>query len=81
MPCCDYFDRNPSPSFNLSDAENAGGKDGNRCTLLLTEGDSAKSLATTGLSVAGRLNFEVLPQVSIELGSFFATHNELGYVL
>lgn len=34
---------------------------GNQCTLILTEGDSAKSLAVSGLAVVGRDNFGVFP--------------------
>ncbi|KAF8338185.1 DNA topoisomerase [Cantharellus anzutake] len=35
----------------LSDANNAGGKRSDQCTLILTEGDSAKALAEAGLGV------------------------------
>lgn len=45
----------------LSDANNAGGKYSERCTLILTEGDSAKALAVAGLGVVGRDNFGVFP--------------------
>lgn len=38
----------------LEDANKAGTKDGHKCTLILTEGDSAKSLAVAGLAVVGR---------------------------
>ena len=38
----------------LEDANRAGTKDGYKCTLILTEGDSAKSLAVAGLAVVGR---------------------------
>ncbi|CAI4050021.1 hypothetical protein SKDZ_14G2340 [Saccharomyces kudriavzevii ZP591] len=38
----------------LEDANKAGSKDGYKCTLVLTEGDSALSLAVAGLSVVGR---------------------------
>ena len=38
----------------LEDANKAGTKDGHKCTLILTEGDSALSLAVAGLSVVGR---------------------------
>ncbi|QLL31396.1 hypothetical protein HG536_0B02590 [Torulaspora globosa] len=38
----------------LEDANKAGTKDGHKCTLVLTEGDSALSLAVAGLSVVGR---------------------------
>ncbi|EIN13330.1 type II DNA topoisomerase [Punctularia strigosozonata HHB-11173 SS5] len=45
----------------LSDANNAGGRNAKDCTLILTEGDSAKALAVAGLSVVGRDNFGVFP--------------------
>ncbi|KAJ3055967.1 DNA topoisomerase 2 [Rhizophlyctis rosea] len=45
----------------LADANNAGTRNGKHCTLILTEGDSAKSLAITGLSIVGRDNFGVFP--------------------
>ncbi|KAH3901440.1 DNA topoisomerase 2 SCDLUD_002934 [Saccharomycodes ludwigii] len=38
----------------LHDANRAGTKEGYKCTLLLTEGDSALSLAVAGLAVVGR---------------------------
>lgn len=38
----------------LEDANKAGTKDGYKCTLILTEGDSALSLAVAGLAVVGR---------------------------
>jgi DNA topoisomerase II len=40
--------------MKLDDASKAGTKDGYRCTLILTEGDSAKALTTAGLSIVGR---------------------------
>jgi DNA topoisomerase II len=33
----------------LEDANEAGGKDSDKCTLILTEGDSAKALAVSNL--------------------------------
>lgn len=45
----------------LDDANNAGGPKSLYCTLILTEGDSAKSLAVAGLSVIGRDNYGVFP--------------------
>ena len=45
----------------MSDANNAGTKKATECTLILTEGDSAKSLAVAGLSVIGRDNYGVFP--------------------
>lgn len=40
--------------MKLDDASKAGTKDGHRCTLILTEGDSAKALTTAGLGIVGR---------------------------
>lgn len=45
----------------LDDANFAGTKRSNECTLILTEGDSAKSLAIAGLSVIGRDKYGVFP--------------------
>eukprot|EP00928_Gymnodinium_smaydae_P069983 TRINITY_DN53940_c0_g1_i1.p1 TRINITY_DN53940_c0_g1~~TRINITY_DN53940_c0_g1_i1.p1 ORF type:complete len:1309 (-),score=272.18 TRINITY_DN53940_c0_g1_i1:634-4497(-) len=45
----------------LEDANDAGGKNSRECTLILTEGDSAKALAVAGLSIVGRDRFGVFP--------------------
>lgn len=45
----------------LIDAFEADGPNRKMCTLILTEGDSAKSLAVAGLSVVGREYFGVFP--------------------
>mmetsp|Transcript_77694 Transcript_77694/g.137624 ORF Transcript_77694/g.137624 Transcript_77694/m.137624 type:complete len:1519 (+) Transcript_77694:118-4674(+) len=45
----------------LEDANLAGGKQSNECTLILTEGDSAKALAVAGLGVVGRDRYGVFP--------------------
>ncbi|KAI9840189.1 MAG: DNA topoisomerase 2 [Sclerophora amabilis] len=45
----------------LTDANKAGTKDGWKCTLILTEGDSAKGLAIAGRSVVGPDEFGVFP--------------------
>lgn len=45
----------------LTDANWAGTEKSGRCTLILTEGDSAKSLAIAGLGVAGRDAYGVFP--------------------
>lgn len=45
----------------LDDANWAGGERGAECTLILTEGDSAKALAVAGLSVLGRDRYGVFP--------------------
>ena len=45
----------------LVDANKAGTKDGHTCTLILTEGDSAKGLAMAGRAVVGPDLFGVFP--------------------
>lgn len=45
----------------LEDAHDAGSINGSYCTLILTEGDSAKALAVAGLEVIGRKRFGVFP--------------------
>jgi len=45
----------------LDDANKAGGADSLHCTLILTEGDSAKTMAIAGLSVVGRDHYGVFP--------------------
>jgi len=45
----------------LDDANKAGGAEGYKCKLILTEGDSAKASAIAGLSVVGRDYYGVFP--------------------
>lgn len=45
----------------LEDANKAGTREGYKCTLILTEGDSAKSLAVAGLAVVGRNYYGCYP--------------------
>ena len=45
----------------LDDANKAGTQQSGKCTLILTEGDSAKTLAVAGLSVVGRDHYGVFP--------------------
>ena len=45
----------------LDDAVLAGTKDSSKCTLILTEGDSAKAMALSGLSQEQRKTFGVYP--------------------
>lgn len=45
----------------LDDANYAGTKKSTECTLILTEGDSAKSLAMAGIDVVGRNTFGCFP--------------------
>nr|CAG4718231.1 unnamed protein product [Naegleria fowleri] len=51
----------------LDDANDAGGKNSEKCTLILTEGDSAKALAVSGLSVVGRDKYGVFPLKGVPL--------------
>ena len=45
----------------LDDANKAGTRDSAKCTLILTEGDSAKALAIAGLTIVGRDYWGVFP--------------------
>jgi len=61
----------------LCDANNAGSRYGKDCTLILTEGDSAKALAVAGLSVVGRDNFGVFPLRGKLLNVREANHDQI----
>tara|TARA_B100000767_G_scaffold208866_1_gene195812 strand:+ start:43 stop:3522 length:3480 start_codon:yes stop_codon:yes gene_type:complete len=45
----------------LEDANRAGGKESYKCSLILTEGDSAKTFAMSGLAITGRDYYGVFP--------------------
>jgi len=45
----------------LEDANKAGTAQSSKCTLIITEGDSAKALAVSGLTVVGRDHYGVFP--------------------
>ncbi len=45
----------------LEDANNAGKRQSTSCTLILTEGDSAKSLAMAGIEIVGRDSYGCFP--------------------
>ena len=45
----------------LTDAAKAGGADSHKCTLILTEGDSANALALAGMSVVGSKHYGSYP--------------------
>ncbi|VWU52190.1 DNA topoisomerase 2, putative, partial [Hepatocystis sp. ex Piliocolobus tephrosceles] len=45
----------------LEDANDAGSKHSHECTLILTEGDSAKTSCLAGLSIVGRDRYGVFP--------------------
>lgn len=61
----------------LSDANNAGTKYARDCTLILTEGDSAKALAVAGLGVVGRDYFGVFPLRGKLLNVREAKHDQI----
>lgn len=58
----------------LDDANFAGTAKSKDCTLIVTEGDSAKSLAMSGLSVVGRDHYGVFPLKGKPLNVRDATH-------
>ncbi|XP_037546717.1 DNA topoisomerase 2-alpha [Nematolebias whitei] len=61
----------------LDDANDAGGKNSIGCTLILTEGDSAKTLAVSGLGVIGRDRYGVFPLRGKMLNVREATHKQI----
>uniref|UniRef100_A0A0D9VJV0 DNA topoisomerase 2 n=1 Tax=Leersia perrieri TaxID=77586 RepID=A0A0D9VJV0_9ORYZ len=61
----------------LEDANDAGGKDSPMCTLILTEGDSAKALAMAGISVVGRDHYGVFPLRGKLLNVREASHKQI----
>ena len=61
----------------LDDANMAGTKQASKCTLILTEGDSAKALAVSGLSVIGRDYWGVFPLRGKLLNVREATHKQI----
>lgn len=61
----------------LDDANDAGGRNSKQCTLILTEGDSAKTLAVSGLSVVGRDQYGVFPLRGKLLNVRDASHKQI----
>jgi len=61
----------------LEDANNAGTRKSSDCTLILTEGDSAKASAVGGLSVVGRDNWGVFPLRGKLLNVREASHDSI----
>lgn len=61
----------------LEDANEAGSVRALECTLILTEGDSAKSLAVSGLGVIGRDYYGVFPLRGKLLNVREATHKQI----
>ncbi|XP_006156001.1 DNA topoisomerase 2-alpha isoform X1 [Tupaia chinensis] len=61
----------------LDDANDAGGRSSAECTLILTEGDSAKTLAVSGLGVVGRDKYGVFPLRGKILNVREASHKQI----
>lgn len=61
----------------LDDANDAGSKNSMDCTLILTEGDSAKTLAVAGLGVVGRDRYGVFPLKGKVLNVRDALHKQI----
>ncbi|CAN8003376.1 unnamed protein product, partial [Ixodes hexagonus] len=61
----------------LEDANDAGTRNSVDCTLILTEGDSAKSLAVSGLAVVGRDKYGVFPLKGKMLNVREASHKQI----
>jgi len=61
----------------LEDANEAGTKNSSGCTLILTEGDSAKTLAVAGLGVIGRDYYGVYPLKGKLLNVREASHKQI----
>ena len=61
----------------LDDANKAGTKDSKNCTIIFTEGDSAKATAISGLSIVGRDNYGVFPLRGKLLNTKTATYAQL----
>ncbi|XP_044152545.1 DNA topoisomerase 2-alpha [Bufo gargarizans] len=61
----------------LDDANDAGSKHSSDCTLILTEGDSAKTLAVSGLGVVGRDRYGVFPLRGKLLNVREASHKQI----
>lgn len=61
----------------LEDANEAGTKNSHLCTLILTEGDSAKTLVVSGFGVIGRDYYGVFPLRGKLLNVREATHKQI----
>lgn len=61
----------------LQDANDAGSKNSSKCTLILTEGDSAMSLVVSGLAVVGRDHYGCFPLRGKLLNVREATHKQI----
>lgn len=74
-----FFGQEGAGVFFLTSAPSrtAGGKHSLECTLILTEGDSAKSLAVSGLGVIGRDRYGVFPLRGKILNVREASHKQV----
>ncbi|KAL5986279.1 DNA topoisomerase 2 [Asimina triloba] len=61
----------------LNDANEAGTRNAERCTLILTEGDSAKALAVAGITVVGSNYYGVFPLRGKLLNVREASHKQM----
>ena len=61
----------------LDDANLAGTKQSKECTMILTQGDSAKSLALAGIEVVGRDCYGCFPLRGKFLNVREATHKQI----
>lgn len=61
----------------LQDANKAGTRESHKCTLILTEGDSAMALAISGLEVVGRDYFGCFPLRGKMLNVRDASHDQI----
>ncbi|KAH6759755.1 topoisomerase II [Perilla frutescens var. frutescens] len=60
-----------------AEAHEWGKKEADRCTLILTEGDSAKALAIAGLTIIGKKHFGVFPLRGKLLNVREASHTQI----
>jgi DNA topoisomerase-2 len=63
--------------LKLEDAKHAGGKLSGQCSLIMTEGDSAKTMAMDGLQMIGREFYGVFPLKGKPLSTRNATNDQL----
>ncbi|XP_077291439.1 DNA topoisomerase 2 isoform X2 [Arctopsyche grandis] len=61
----------------LVEANDAGTRNAHLCTLIVTEGDSAKTLAVAGLSVVGQTHYGVFPLKGKPLNVRDASHKQV----
>lgn len=62
---------------DYEEANKAGGREGHKCTLILTEGLSAKTMAMSGFQIVGRDYYGVFPLRGKLLNVRDASHNSI----